>query len=226
MLDDIQTRLFIDRQQPGERPDRHRRGGQRPAEEARRYVELAAVHAGARPSCARTTWTRACCRRAARRRCDGYRKLLHRQNYFDYTELLRMVVDLLGEDADDDMAGPLVRHVRDHVRYVVVDEYQDTNPVQEQLIERLCRFGANLCVVGDDDQTIYQWRGSAVSNILTSSSAAAGVSTVTLDDNFRSSQGDRRARPGGRRAERPASGWPRTWSPPATSSSTAATCSR
>ena len=99
------------------------------------------------------------------------------------------MVDLLGEDPDDAMAGPLVRHVRDHVRYVVVDEYQDTNPVQEQLIERLCRFGANLCVVGDDDQTIYQWRGSAVSNILTFTQRRDGVRTVTLDDNFRSSQG-------------------------------------
>jgi len=120
---------------------------------------------------------------------DAYRNLLHEHHYFDYTDLLRSVVDLLGEDADDPMAGALVRHVRDHVRYVVVDEYQDTNPVQEQLIERLCRFGANLCVVGDDDQTIYQWRGSAVSNIFTFTERRDGVRTVTLDDNFRSSQG-------------------------------------
>ena len=97
----------------------------------------------------------------------GYRKLLRDKNYFDFTELLRLTVDLLDLDADDDMAGPLIRHVRDHIRYVVVDEYQDTNPIQEKLIERLCRYGANLCVVGDDDQTIYQWRGSAVANILT-----------------------------------------------------------
>ena len=120
---------------------------------------------------------------------DGYRNLLHRLRYFDYTELLRMVVDLLAEDEGDPLAGPLVRHVRDHVRYVVVDEYQDTNPVQEQLIEKLCRFGANLCVVGDDDQTIYQWRGSAVSNILTFVQRREGVKRVTLDDNFRSSKG-------------------------------------
>jgi DNA helicase-2/ATP-dependent DNA helicase PcrA len=120
---------------------------------------------------------------------DGYRGLLHKLRYFDYTELLRQVVDLLGEDEDDEIAGLLVRHVRDHVRYVVVDEYQDTNPVQEQLIERLCRFGANLCVVGDDDQTIYQWRGSAVSNILTFAGRWPGVRRVTLDDNFRSSTG-------------------------------------
>jgi DNA helicase-2/ATP-dependent DNA helicase PcrA len=75
------------------------------------------------------------------------------------------------------------------VRYVVVDEYQDTNPIQEKLIERLSRFGANLCVVGDDDQTIYQWRGSAVANILSFVERKAGVQTVTLDENFRSSKG-------------------------------------
>ena len=119
----------------------------------------------------------------------AYRRLLHRLNYFDYTELLRMVVDLLAEEPDDQVAGALVRHVRDHVRYVVVDEYQDTNPIQEELIEGLCRFGANLCVVGDDDQTIYQWRGSAVANILTFVDRRGGVQRVTLDDNFRSSRG-------------------------------------
>jgi len=119
----------------------------------------------------------------------AYRKLLAEKNYFDFTELLKVAVDLLGEEPDDEIAGPLVRHIRDHVRYVVVDEYQDTNPIQEKLIERLCRFGANLCVVGDDDQTIYQWRGSAVANILSFVNRKAGVRTVTLDDNFRSSKG-------------------------------------
>ena len=119
----------------------------------------------------------------------GYRRLLSEKNYFDFTELLRMTVDLLDLGPEDDMAGPLVRHVRDHIRYVVVDEYQDTNPIQEKLIERLCRYGANLCVVGDDDQTIYQWRGSAVANILSFTQRQTGVRTVTLDDNFRSSVG-------------------------------------
>ena len=45
----------------------------------------------------------------------------------------------------------------------MVDEYQDVNPLQERLVRGLTQFGANLCVVGDDDQTIYQWRGSEVS---------------------------------------------------------------
>ncbi|WP_250290927.1 ATP-dependent DNA helicase [Frankia sp. CiP1_Cm_nod1] len=116
-----------------------------------------------------------------------YRTVLHSLRYFDYTELLRTTVDMLESDPGDSMAGPLVRHVRDAVRYVVVDEYQDTNHIQERMIQGLCRFGANLCVVGDDDQTIYQWRGSAVRNIQTFTRRYPGVRSVTLDDNFRSS---------------------------------------
>jgi DNA helicase-2/ATP-dependent DNA helicase PcrA len=118
-----------------------------------------------------------------------YRHELHQQSYFDFTEVLRTTADLLEEEPDDEVAGALVRHVRDTIRYVVVDEYQDTNYVQERLIQGLTRFGANLCVVGDDDQTIYQWRGSAVANILTFEQRHDAVRRVTLDDNFRSSQG-------------------------------------
>ena len=81
------------------------------------------------------------------------------------------------------------QHIRDDIRYVVVDEYQDVNPLQERLVRGLTQFGANLCVVGDDDQTIYQWRGSEVSNIVTFADRYAGVRQVTLADNFRSSEG-------------------------------------
>ena len=114
------------------------------------------------------------------------RHALHQAHAVDFTELLRMAVDLLDSDPDDETGGSLVRFVRDTFRYVVVDEYQDTNPVQERLIEGLCRFGANLCVVGDDDQTIYQWRGSAVSNIQ-QCDRRPGTQVVTLEENFRSS---------------------------------------
>ncbi|WP_149264229.1 ATP-dependent DNA helicase [Actinomadura sp. K4S16] len=119
----------------------------------------------------------------------SYRRLLHDKSYFDYTEQLRTIVDLLNENEDDAMAGALVRHVQKDIRYLIVDEYQDTNPIQEKLIRGLTRFGANLCVVGDDDQTIYQWRGSSVSGILTFADRYPGVQTVTLDHNFRSSRG-------------------------------------
>lgn len=113
-----------------------------------------------------------------------YRHELRRHRYFDFAEVLRRAADAFQEPD-----SALVRHVRDTIKYVVVDEYQDTNHVQERLIQGLTRFGANLCVVGDDDQTIYQWRGSAVSNIQTFEHRNRDVHRVTLDDNFRSSAG-------------------------------------
>lgn len=119
---------------------------------------------------------------------DKYQQLLADHYYFDYTGILHNAVVLL--ESDDEEGTSILnlrRHVRDTIRYVVVDEYQDTNPVQERLIQGLTQFGANLCVVGDDDQTIYQWRGSAVNNILTLEERYKDVKRVTLNENFRSS---------------------------------------
>ena len=79
-------------------------------------------------------------------------------------------------------------HIRDDIRYVVVDEYGMSTRCRS-LVRGLTQFGANLCVVGDDDQTIYQWRGSEVSNIITFADRYAGVHQVTLAENFRSSEG-------------------------------------
>ncbi|MGW0168698.1 ATP-dependent helicase [Streptomyces sp. NPDC003343] len=120
---------------------------------------------------------------------DKYMQLLSDRSYFDYTAILQNAAVLLNDDNNegDESVLNLQRHVKETVRYVVVDEYQDTNPVQEQLIRGLTRYGANLCVVGDDDQTIYQWRGSAVENILTIEDRYPGVHRVTLNENFRSS---------------------------------------
>ncbi|MDO8144521.1 ATP-dependent DNA helicase [Isoptericola sp. 178] len=118
-----------------------------------------------------------------------YKSLLAQHAYFDYTSMLEVAVELLEVDQDDEQAAALLAHVRDTVRFVVVDEYQDVNPLQERLVDALIRFGANLCVVGDDDQTIYQWRGSAVSNILTFADRYDDVEQVTLADNFRSTAG-------------------------------------
>lgn len=119
----------------------------------------------------------------------GYKRLIHQHRYFDYAEILDATVTLLESDDDDPTAVPLLAHVRENVRYLVADEYQDVNPIQERLVRSLCAFGANICVVGDDDQTIYQWRGSEVSNILTFADRYEGVHRVTLADNFRSSNG-------------------------------------
>ncbi len=121
---------------------------------------------------------------------EMYLSLLHQQSVFDYTQIIRSAVDYLGGDPyEDDDFVRVQNHIREDVRYVVVDEYQDVNPLQERLVRGLVRFGANLCVVGDDDQTIYQWRGSQVSNIVTFASRYPAVRQVTLDDNFRSSRG-------------------------------------
>ncbi|GAA4857355.1 ATP-dependent helicase [Pseudonocardia benzenivorans] len=119
-----------------------------------------------------------------------YLKLLYSKASFDFTEMINLTVQMLeGDPAEDEDAAAVQAHVREDIRYVVVDEYQDVNPLQEQLIRGLVQFGANLCVVGDDDQTIYQWRGSQVSNIVTFAGRYQGVRQVTLADNFRSSEG-------------------------------------
>lgn len=121
---------------------------------------------------------------------ENYMQLLYGHAYFDFTEMIHLAVQFLEGDIDEDeAAGVVQQHIREDIRYVVVDEYQDVNPLQERLVRGLTQFGANLCVVGDDDQTIYQWRGSEVSNILTFSDRYDEVRRVTLADNFRSSDG-------------------------------------
>jgi DNA helicase-2/ATP-dependent DNA helicase PcrA len=121
---------------------------------------------------------------------EKYCELLRSKSHFDYTQIVRSAVEYLEGDPMEDQDFVRVQdHVRGDIRYVVVDEYQDVNTLQERLVRGLVRFGANLCVVGDDDQTIYQWRGSQVSNIVSFAARRPGVKQVTLDDNFRSSKG-------------------------------------
>jgi DNA helicase-2/ATP-dependent DNA helicase PcrA len=119
----------------------------------------------------------------------AYLKLLYAKADFDFTEMINLAVQLLEADPSEEDAAHVVQaHIRDDITYVVVDEYQDVNALQERLIGGLVQFGANLCVVGDDDQTIYQWRGSQVANIVTFAERHHGVRQVTLADNFRSSK--------------------------------------
>lgn len=70
---------------------------------------------------------------------------------------------------------------------MVVDEYQDVNPIQEKIVRKLYELGANVCVVGDDDQTIFQWRGSHIEYIQKFKERYQDVKDVILKDNFRSS---------------------------------------
>jgi DNA helicase-2/ATP-dependent DNA helicase PcrA len=111
-----------------------------------------------------------------------YRQLLDEKKYLDYSGMLRRAVSELKSNAR------LREKIRASVRYLVVDEYQDVNPLQEALIREIAELGANLCVVGDDDQTIYQWRGSDVQNIITFAKRYPHVRTERLNENFRSSR--------------------------------------
>ncbi|KUI44918.1 DNA helicase [Mycobacterium sp. IS-1590] len=121
---------------------------------------------------------------------DSYLRLLVEKAEFDFTEMINLAVSFLEADPDEDEDARTIHdHIQSDVKYVVVDEYQDVNALQERLVVGLVKYGANLCVVGDDDQTIYQWRGSQVANIINFSGRHQGVRQVTLAENFRSSRG-------------------------------------
>lgn len=116
-----------------------------------------------------------------------YRELLEHHRYLDYSEIILAAVEALESQRDED--EPLRRHLQGSLKHVMVDEYQDVNPLQERLIRGLHQLGAAVSVVGDDDQTIYQWRGSDISNIFSFSQRYKDVEQITLSDNFRSSPG-------------------------------------
>jgi len=103
--------------------------------------------------------------------------------YLDYTT---MIAEAVAEISSNDA---LRARLSGQLKYLVVDEYQDINSLQEELIRQLHRLGANVCVVGDDDQTIYQWRGSEIGHILQFGDSYPDVHKVGLNENFRSSEG-------------------------------------
>jgi DNA helicase II / ATP-dependent DNA helicase PcrA len=111
-----------------------------------------------------------------------YEQLLRTKGYFDYSAILKEAVNALKGDAG------LRARLGARVRHVIVDEYQDVNPIQESIVAIMRDLGANICVVGDDDQTIYQWRGSDVKNILTFQDRYPSVTPYKLEENFRSSE--------------------------------------
>jgi DNA helicase-2/ATP-dependent DNA helicase PcrA len=118
---------------------------------------------------------------------QNYLDLLDRHSYLDYTDILIRAVEAM--EASNSKHLQTLKKRLDSYRFITVDEYQDINPIQERLVKAMCGKSAKLCVVGDDDQTIYQWRGSDVENILTFSKSRKNVVQVVLDDNFRSSKG-------------------------------------
>ena len=112
-----------------------------------------------------------------------YEDLLHKKHYLDYSGILKEAVKVLHGNPQ------LRQRLAERVKHVIVDEYQDVNPIQEEVVSELATLGADICVVGDDDQTIYQWRGSDVGSILDFEFRYGNVTQVKLEENFRSSEG-------------------------------------
>ncbi len=112
----------------------------------------------------------------------AYQERLKRCNALDFGDLIVLTVRLF------EAFPEVLEHYRDRYRWILVDEYQDTNPVQYRLVRLLAGNRMNLCVVGDDDQSIYRWRGADIRNILDFEKDFPGVTVVKLEQNYRSTQ--------------------------------------
>ncbi len=109
-----------------------------------------------------------------------YQDRLKKCNALDFGDMLIQTVRLLEQFPE------VRRQYQERFQYIMVDEYQDTNPVQYALIRLLAGERRNLCVVGDDDQSIYSWRGADIRNILEFEKDFPGVRVVRLEQNYRS----------------------------------------
>ena len=114
---------------------------------------------------------------------NSYQETLYKSSYFDFTTIITEAIRNLKENPvfNEKVLGKL--------KYLIVDEYQDVNPIQEELIVQLSKSNCNICVVGDDDQTIYQWRGGDVTYIQNFQNRYKDVTYLKLEDNFRSTTG-------------------------------------
>ena len=111
---------------------------------------------------------------------SAYQERLKKCNALDFGDLVLLTVRLF-----ETMPEVLERY-RERYQWLLVDEYQDTNPIQYRLIRLLAGTRKNLCVVGDDDQSIYRWRGADLRNILDFEKDFTGVKVVKLEQNYRS----------------------------------------
>ncbi|WP_417578658.1 DNA helicase II [Nitrincola sp.] len=114
---------------------------------------------------------------------QSYEEACDRGGMIDFGELLLRSLELLR-----DRAPALLKHYRERFRYVLVDEFQDTNAIQYAWLRLLCQGEQKLMAVGDDDQSIYGWRGARIENIQTLSDHFPGTDTIRLEQNYRSTQ--------------------------------------
>ncbi len=117
---------------------------------------------------------------------EGYQAWLNRSRLIDFDDILVKTADLLGSGALTETGATVQDVLRRRHKYVMVDEYQDTSVVQYEVLYRLAGSKGNICAVGDDDQSIYGWRGADVSKILGFAKDFPGASTVKLETNYRS----------------------------------------
>jgi superfamily I DNA/RNA helicase len=111
---------------------------------------------------------------------ERYQQILENQNMLDFDDMLFYAVKIL-EDFPD-----VLKKYRENYKYILVDEYQDTNEVQFELLKLLTGDSHNICVVGDDDQSIYGWRGAVVDHILDFPYHFKNAKVVKLEENYRS----------------------------------------
>ena len=111
-----------------------------------------------------------------------YEKQLRANNALDFDDLLVKTVQLFQTQPD------VLKYYQDRFRYIMVDEYQDTNTVQFKLVSILAKKYRNLCVVGDDDQSIYKFRGANIKNILNFEDVFADAKVIKLEQNYRSTE--------------------------------------
>ena len=111
-----------------------------------------------------------------------YCEILEAENAIDFSAIQSEMLSLVESHPD------VLAEIRSKIKYLIVDEYQDTNTIQERILLKLAGPAANICVVGDEDQSIYRFRGASVRNILqfADNFPAGACKTVVLDTNFRS----------------------------------------
>ena len=112
----------------------------------------------------------------------AYNRRLRDANALDFDDIILHTVELLQSDRQT------LEYYRNKFRYVLIDEYQDTNHMQYMLASLLAGGRKNICVVGDDDQSIYRFRGANIENILSFEKQYAGARTIRLEQNYRSTQ--------------------------------------
>ena len=113
---------------------------------------------------------------------ETYQKELKKLNAFDFSDLLLKTRELVQSFPD------VVHQLQNQFDYILVDEYQDTNLIQYEILKKISRNKVNICVVGDEDQSIYSWRGANIFNILNFDKDFPGTRLIKMEQNYRSTK--------------------------------------